>query len=185
MQLLRTWERWQWRGTPHSPKLQHCWNLNIRLFSVISRTPVGRGFYPSAEKQSVYSTAPADWAISVWRKSLTVTTQECCGQYWTSPGGSTSEFSCFTTTCHPSRTRHGRHSWKSRDKLMSDIMLWTPSHGRAKVERPARTYTQQICADTWCSLEHLPEAMEDREGWREMVREIHNDGVIWWWWWWW
>ena len=35
-----TWERWQSRGTPHSPKLQHCWNLTIRLFNVISRTLV-------------------------------------------------------------------------------------------------------------------------------------------------
>ena len=31
----RTWMRWQWRCTPHSPKLQHHWNLTIRLFSVI------------------------------------------------------------------------------------------------------------------------------------------------------
>ena len=36
-----TWEQWQWRGTPHSPKLQHHWNLTIRLFSVISRTLMG------------------------------------------------------------------------------------------------------------------------------------------------
>ena len=56
------WERWQWRGTPHSPKLQDYWNLTIRLFSVISRALVGGGFYPSTEVQSVYSTAPADWA---------------------------------------------------------------------------------------------------------------------------
>ena len=28
-------------GTPHSPKLQHHWNLTIRLFSVISRKLVG------------------------------------------------------------------------------------------------------------------------------------------------
>ena len=33
-----TWERWQWRGTQHFPKLQHYWNLIIRLLSVISRT---------------------------------------------------------------------------------------------------------------------------------------------------
>ena len=38
----------------------------MRLFSVISRTLVGGGSYPSAEKQSVYSTAPADWAKLVW-----------------------------------------------------------------------------------------------------------------------
>ena len=36
-----TWEQWQWSSTPHSPKLQHYWNLNIRLFSVISRTLIG------------------------------------------------------------------------------------------------------------------------------------------------
>ena len=31
-------EQWQLRGTPHSPKLQHYWNLTIRLFSVIQDT---------------------------------------------------------------------------------------------------------------------------------------------------
>ena len=38
-----TWERWQWRGTPHSPKPLHHWNLTIRLFSVISRILVRGG----------------------------------------------------------------------------------------------------------------------------------------------
>ena len=28
-----TWEWWQWRGTPHSPKLEHYWNFTIKLFS--------------------------------------------------------------------------------------------------------------------------------------------------------
>ena len=50
------------KGYSASPKLQHCWNLTIRLFSVICRTLVSGGSYPSAEKQSVYSTAPTDWA---------------------------------------------------------------------------------------------------------------------------
>ena len=27
-----TWKRWQWKGTLHSPKLQHYWNLTIRSF---------------------------------------------------------------------------------------------------------------------------------------------------------
>ena len=34
----------------------------LALFSVISRTFMGGGSYPSAEKQSVYSTAPINWA---------------------------------------------------------------------------------------------------------------------------
>ena len=38
------------------------WNLTIRLFSVIFQDIHCEGSYPSAELQSVYSTAPADWA---------------------------------------------------------------------------------------------------------------------------
>ena len=50
------------KGTPHSPKLQHHRNFTIRLFCVVSRTLIGGGYYPSAEMQSAYSMAPADWA---------------------------------------------------------------------------------------------------------------------------
>ena len=49
-------------GIPHSPKLQHKWKLTIRILRVISGTLIGRSLTPSAEIQSVYSTAPADWA---------------------------------------------------------------------------------------------------------------------------
>ena len=80
------------------------------------------------------------------------------------------------------RTRHAGHSWRSRDELISDVLLWTPSHGRAKARRTARTYIQQLCADTGCSPEVLPEAMDDRQKWRERVRDIRADGITWWWW---
>ena len=55
---------------------------------------------------------------------------------------------------------------------VSDILLWTTSHGRRMVGRPARTYIKQFCADTGCSLEYLPGEMDDRDGWSESVREI-------------
>ena len=71
------------------------------------------------------------------------------------------------------RSRHARHCWRSCDELISDVLLWTSSHGRAKAGRPARTYIQQLCADTGCSPEDLPEAMG---GWRERVRDIHVGG---------
>ena len=46
------------------------------------------------------------------------------------------------------RTRHAGHCWRSRDELISDVLLWTPSHGRAKAGQPARTYyLQQLCVD--------------------------------------
>ena len=49
---------------------------------------------------------------------------------------------------------------------------WTPTHGRAKAGRPARTYIQQLCEDMGCCPEDLPRAMNDREEWRERVRDI-------------
>ena len=45
---------------PHSTKFQYYWSLTIKLFNVISTTLIEEGgSYPSAEKQSVYSTTPA------------------------------------------------------------------------------------------------------------------------------
>ena len=79
----------------------------------------------------------------------------------------------ITKTIYIRRTRHAGHCWRSRDELISDILLWTPTHGRAKAGRLARIYIQQLCEDSGCSPEDLPEAMNDREKWRERVRDIH------------
>ena len=77
-----------------------------------------------------------------------------------------------TKTIQLRRTRHAGHCWRSRDELISDLILWTPTYGRAKAGRLALTYIQQLCEDTGCSLEDLPEAMKDREKWRERVWDI-------------
>ena len=89
----------------------------------------------------------------------------------------------ITKTIQFRRTRHAGHCWRSRDDLISDVLLWTPSYGRAKAGRPARTYIQQLCEDTGCSPEDLPEAMNNRKEWRERVRDIRAGGTTWWWWW--
>ena len=70
------------------------------------------------------------------------------------------------------RTRHAGHCWRSRDKVISDVLLWNPTYGRAKAGRPARTYIQQLCEDMGRSSEDLPEAMNDMEKWRKRVRDI-------------
>ena len=70
----------------------------------------------------------------------------------------------ITKTIKIRRTRHAGHCWRSRDELISHVLLWTPSHGRAKARRPARIYIQHLCEDTGCNSEGLPEAMNDREG---------------------
>ena len=70
------------------------------------------------------------------------------------------------------QVRHAGHCWRSRDKLISDVLLWTPTYGRAKAGRLARTYIQQLCEDTGCSPEDLPEA-RDGQGyqcwWHDMM----------------
>ena len=43
-----------------------------------------------------------------------------------------------------------------QNKLISDVLLY---------------------ADMGCSPEDLPEAMDDREGWQERVKDIHADSA--------
>ena len=90
----------------------------------------------------------------------------------------------ITKTIQVRRTRQTGHYWRSRDELLSDVLQWNPTYGRAKTGRPARTYIQQLCEDTGCSPEDLPEAMNNKEKWRKRVRDIRAGATTWWWWWW-
>ena len=78
-------------------------------------------------------------------------------------------------------TRHVEHCWRSKDELISNTLLWIPSHGRAKAGWPDRTYIQQLCANIGYSLKDLLEAMDDRDGWQERVREIWASSTTRWW----
>ena len=69
----------------------------------------------------------------------------------------------ITKTIQVRRTRHAGHCWRSKNELISDVLLWNPAYGEAKAGGPARTYIQQVYEDTGCSPEDLPEAMNDRE----------------------
>ena len=90
----------------------------------------------------------------------------------------------ITKTIQVRQARHAGHCWRSRDELIRDVLLWTPTHGRANAGRPARTYIHQLYEDTGCCPEDLPRAMNDREEWRERVRDIRATSATWWWWWW-
>ena len=46
-----------------------------------------------------------------------------------------------------------------------DVQEWDDQH------------EQQLCEDTGCNPEDLPEAMNDREKWRETVRDIRAGGA--------
>ena len=78
----------------------------------------------------------------------------------------------YHETIQARQTRHAGHCWRSKDEIVSDVLLWTPAYGQSKAGWPARTYIQQLCDDTGCNPEHLPVAMNDWETWRERVRDI-------------
>ena len=78
----------------------------------------------------------------------------------------------ISKTIQVRRTKHtGHFSWR-KDELVSDVLHWTPTHGRASVGRPARIYLRLLCEDTGCSLEDLAKGMYKKDGWREGIWEI-------------
>ena len=84
----------------------------------------------------------------------------------------------ITKTIQVRRTRHAGHCWRRTDEIIRDVFLWTPTYSREKAGRPARTYIQQVCEDTGCSPEDLPEAVNDRKKWRERVKDIRASGTM-------
>ena len=81
---------------------------------------------------------------------------------------------------HENYSSYTNQTCRSRGELTSDVLWWTLTYGRAKAERPARTYIQHLCEDTGCYPEDLPEAMNYREKWRERVRDIRATSTTWW-----
>ena len=65
------------------------------------------------------------------------------------------------------RTRFAGHCWRSKDEIISDVLLWTLKHGHTRVGRLCKTYIKQICEDIGCQPEDLSHAMEDRADWKE------------------
>ena len=51
----------------------------------------------------------------------------------------------ITKTIQVRRTRHAEHCWRSRDELVSDVLLWTPTYGRAKQDdQLEHTYSSYV-----------------------------------------
>ena len=48
----------------------------------------------------------------------------------------------ITKTIQAIRTRHDGHCLRSKDEIVSDVLLWTPAYGQSKAGRPARTRTR-------------------------------------------
>ena len=51
------------------------------------------------------------------------------------------------------------HCWRSKNELISNVLLWTPTHGHTS-DWFAKTYLHQLCVDTRYSLEDLLGVMD-------------------------
>ena len=75
----------------------------------------------------------------------------------------------ITSVIKERRTKFADHSYRSKDEVVSDLILWTPKHNKVKVGPPSKTYTNQLTEDADCQLKGLPRAMDGREYWRGSV----------------
>ena len=81
------------------------------------------------------------------------TTQKC---YLLFSGSSNPQNNCYTATWLLSQLpKMNKHCWRSKDELISGILLWTPTFGHTTVGQPAKIYIHELHVDTECSLEDL------------------------------
>ena len=70
------------------------------------------------------------------------------------------------------RLRHAGNCWRSKDKLVSDLIIWQPHRGKRKRGRPANTYIVQLRDDTnLTTIDEMKTAMEDGIGWYNHVMD--------------
>ena len=60
----------------------------------------------------------------------------------------------ITKTIQVRRTRHAGHCWRSRAELIRDVLLWTPTHDRAKAGRPFNVFFLffLVCVSSLCAF---------------------------------
>ena len=75
-------------------------------------------------------------------------------------------------TIQDRRVTFAGHCWRSKDEIVSDLILWHPKHGRAPRGRPRKTYIRQLMDDTDLQPENIQAAMSDREEWRRLSEAI-------------
>ncbi|CAM1308473.1 Uncharacterised protein r2_g1841 [Pycnogonum litorale] len=75
------------------------------------------------------------------------------------------------------RMRFAGHCWRAKQELASDLLIWTPRHGRTRVGRPAATYVDQLCENVECLPNDLPNMMQDRDGWCARVKNVRTSST--------
>ncbi len=115
---------------------------------------------------------------SIFFLHFMATTLECWEQYWTSPGDNTPRDTNYTATCLPSRKLYRLDEPDTPDtageaRASSNVAFSNrPLYTNAQVLKNQLELIYNSSLRIQCSLEDQPEAMDDRDGWQERVREI-------------
>ena len=82
---------------------------------------------------------------------------------------------CTATYLPSHKLSNVEHCWRRKDRLINDVLLWTPIHGCTRISQPAKTYIHQLCTATY-----LPSHKLSNVGycWRRKDRLI-NDVLLW------
>ena len=104
--------------------------------------------------------------------------------------GNTPQGTKYTATCLPPQklskldeTDMQNIALEARTKSLV-MYSYGPPHMAKQMQDDQLEHTySKLWEDTGCIPEDLPEAMNDREMWREKARDIHASGTTWWWWW--
>ncbi|XP_072044651.1 uncharacterized protein [Amphiura filiformis] len=67
------------------------------------------------------------------------------------------------------RLQFAGHCLRSTGQVVSDLVLWKPSHGKRSVGRPSKTYVDLLCEDTGQEPNEIRSCMQDRHIWRAIV----------------
>ena len=62
--------------------------------------------------------------------------------------------------------------WRSKNEVVSDLVLWEPKHGKNSIGGQAGTFVDLLEVDTGVLRDCLPAAIDDRVGWRKRAREV-------------
>ena len=77
----------------------------------------------------------------------------------------------ITDTILEQRLRFSGYCWRSKNEVVSDVLLWLPMHGRRSRGSPAKTVVDHLMEDTSSNYKQLPNAMMNREEWRVRVNQ--------------
>ena len=87
----------------------------------------------------------------------------------------------ISTIVSERRMRFAGHCWRAKQELAIDLLLWSPNHGKRRVDRrPAITYIDQLCRDARCLPNDLPALLQDRDGRSDRLMNASASSTWWW-----